>query len=313
MKDNYFLLDDLKNILNSNLIQFLQDTSSYLDFFIGPGVYFYSIPSNYVESIKKVILLPFYNYKKIKKELKYKRKKIGKDICDIKENFIKTNFLNEINEIKNNDLDEENIETIYFPYSSKDGVTERFTDIISISCYFNETNTNNVSFNLLYGCARLLIILIHELIGHLLKSKISRITKRKIRWFTESGKKKKYDKKEAGLFIEYKMFGKKTKTINYSQCIYILDENSYKQNPRDFLINYKKVDDDVKFYDKLNIKLKCFLKSLFIDQYQVQTFQEEKMSPGVALRETKKSSVKFPLKIRCGLVPINLFDVWNKK
>ena len=47
------------------------------------------------------------------------------------------------------------------------------------------------SLQLLFGTTRIVVILIHEMLDHLLKTKTSRITKRKIKPFTESNDNKK--------------------------------------------------------------------------------------------------------------------------
>ena len=68
------------------------------------------------------------------------------------------------------------------------------------------------------------------------------------------------------MFIEYKMFGKLKQITKYSQCIYLLNQNSYQQNPKDFLKNFKNIKNIENFYINLEKNLKYFLKSLDLNE-----------------------------------------------
>ena len=115
----------------------------------------------------------------------------------------KSDNLNNI--IEDEDKIDKNI--INLPYSPNDGLTDRYLDIISISCYLKANILTDISkvikkdifpedLLLLFGCSRLIVILIHELLGHLLKNKVSRISKNNLRNFTESNDKKNITKKK---------------------------------------------------------------------------------------------------------------------
>ena len=208
----------------------------------------------------------------------------------------------------------------YLPYSLIDGFTDIQLDLISTSAFiknividsrlcefYNKTkkNIDNNSLVLLFGTTRLLIILIHELLGHLLKGKINKLTYNEIKNFIES-KRTKYNKKEGGLFIEYKMFGKMRKIFTYSQCIYLLNSNSYNKSSNDFLDTFKKINNKKNFYDDINSNLISFLESLDLDQKKIEFLHNKKISPGVALRTTSFTellNIPFSFSFKCKVAP----------
>ena len=199
----YFIINLLINIMKSNFICHLQDTCSFLDLFMGPGIYFYSIKNNILDSIKKIFMFPFYNdiqyirkNKNILKNNDYMLNDIFQNIVDdtlYPKNEIKLNEEKDSNIILSNNFDKNNL--INLPYSPKDRLTDRRIDTISISCYLKNVIIDSrianakitpFSLQLLFGTTRIVVILIHEMLGNLLKTKTSRITQRKIKPFTES-------------------------------------------------------------------------------------------------------------------------------
>ena len=306
----YFIITQLSKIMCSKFICYLQDTSSFIDIFLGPGIYYYSIFDNLIDSLENTFLFPFYNenfsiIKKInnvkKKENKDEKKiSLIKIIKQNKENIYSKKF---INNNYNNINNSKNI--ISFPYFGNDGITDRQTDMISISCFLRsvidvdivELQNLRLSLLLLFGCARLLIIIIHELIGHLLKSKVNRISKRKIMNYTESNPNKKYNKKEGGMFLEFKMFGKSNKIFTYSQCINILNYKLYDKNPDEFKKEFEFSEENMKLYESLDENLKSFLNTLGLDEKKIQLLIENKATPGVPLRPVSPfnlSLIKIP-------------------
>ena len=113
---------------------------------------------------------------------------------------------------------------------------------------------------MLFGTTRLLIILIHELLGHLLKGKINRITNNKIKMFTES-KGLNIQKKKEDYLLNIKCSGK------WKKFLHILNvSNSYNKNANDFLENFKKINKKKNFNNDINSNLISFLKALNLDK-----------------------------------------------
>ena len=66
-----FILYDLQSIINSDFLCYLQDSASFIDLFLGPGIYYYNIRNNFIECINNIMFFPFYNDRKyIKKKEK---------------------------------------------------------------------------------------------------------------------------------------------------------------------------------------------------------------------------------------------------
>ena len=142
------------------------------------------------------------------------------------------------------------------------------------------------------------------MLGHLLEAKTSRITQRKIKPFTQSNDNKKFDKKEGGEFVEFKMFGKLNKVFTYSKLIYLLNIYSYKQNPKEFAKNFKDINNFVNINKE--VILMNFLYSLDLNQEKLDFLQNNKITPGIALRETSPFDlfkIKIPFYFNCGVYP----------
>ena len=61
MSPYYFILENLKEIMNSKFIKYPQDACSFIDLYTGPGVYFYSITDNLYDSFENINFYPYYN------------------------------------------------------------------------------------------------------------------------------------------------------------------------------------------------------------------------------------------------------------
>ena len=131
----------------------------------------------------------------------------------------------------------------YFCMNSyKVGCTE--TQIKRI--YFFLAYTYNNDLDPIYDLKKFLLINLgifiyifhHEFFGHYLLHYLNILTTNKY----NSPFSKVENKKESGRFIEIKLFGKRMKTLNLFQILYILDIDNYQKDYKEFNLNFQKID-----------------------------------------------------------------------
>ena len=126
--------------------------------------------------------------------------------------------------------------------SYKVGCTE--TQIKRI--YFFLAYTYNNDLDPIYDLKKFLLVNLgifiyifhHEFFGHYLLHYLNILTTNKY----NSPFSKVENKKESGRFIEIKLFGKRMKTLNLFQILYILDIDNYQKDYKEFNLNFQKID-----------------------------------------------------------------------
>ena len=154
----------------------------------------------------------------------------------------------------------------FFPFNGKSSALTFEDSNIIVFFIPNKTKIeeNNLDMDLmktLYLIGNLSVFLyieLHEVLGHYLRMILSKI----ISYDYESPRESNSQDKEAGMCIEFLLFGGRISTFSVKQLLYLLDVNNYNKELKKFTADFKDIDSKPFAPSE---ELKCMLKEIDID------------------------------------------------